>query len=253
MNLSELSSILHDAAKTAKPIAQLSLSHPINLDQAYEIQRLLVQHRIDEGHPLIGIKMGFTSKAKMEQMGVDDMIWGLLTSDMLIEEGGALKRNAHCHPRAEPEICFKTSIDIDRELSLEECKEAVSHVAAAVEIIDSRYENFKFSLEDVVADNCSSAGMMIGPWVPMKEDLRDLKMTMHLDDELAAEGSSNAILDDPWNSFQAATRLASAAGMMLPAGSCVMAGASTPASFVKEGQKVKVEVEGLGSLILSVA
>lgn len=252
MNLSELSSTLHQAAKTATPIAQISLSDPIDLEQAYEIQRLLVQHRIDEGNPLIGIKMGFTSHAKMEQMGVKDMIWGLLTQDMLLEGAQKLKRASFCHPRAEPEICFKTAVDIDSELDLEACKSAVSHVATAVEIIDSRYENFKFSLEDVVADNCSSAGLKMGPWQAMREDLKDLSMKMYVGDELVAEGSSNAILDNPWASFQAATRLASAAGMKIPAGSLVMAGASTPASFVNAGDRVRVEVQELGELHLEV-
>jgi 2-oxo-3-hexenedioate decarboxylase len=133
-SLAELAQYLDNAATNATAVAQLSNFAPVSLDDAYEVQRLAIQHRIDRGNRLIGLKMGFTSEAKMQQMGVHDMIWGRLTSDMLIKDGESLPFDKFIHPRAEPEICFRIARDIDRELSIDEVKEFVLGFAIAIEI-----------------------------------------------------------------------------------------------------------------------
>ena len=102
--------------------------------------------------------MGFTSRAKMVQMGVDDMIWGRLTNSMLVEDGGEIDISNYVHPRVEPEIAYLLKAPLSGPLSTAEAWNAVEAVAPAMEIIDSRYENFKFTVEDVVADNSSSSG-----------------------------------------------------------------------------------------------
>ena len=88
-SLEEIATQLHQAARTQKPIAQISTQQELSIDQAYEVQRLLLQHRYQEGEKLIGLKMGFTSEAKMQQMGVNDFIWGRLTDAMFIENAGS--------------------------------------------------------------------------------------------------------------------------------------------------------------------
>jgi 2-oxo-3-hexenedioate decarboxylase len=248
MNLESLAQKVDEAAENAKPIEQLSLGNAFDLDQAYEIQRLAIQRRIDRGEQLIGLKMGFTSVAKMEQMGVHDMIWGRLTDSMLIENGGEAELSKYIHPRAEPEICFRISKDVEGEIALEDLDEYVDGIASAVEIIDSRFENFKFSLEDVVADNCSSIGVVVGEWQVPSRDISNLNMSQSFNSEVVAEGSSQAILGDPWKSLQAATRLAAKFNEPIKAGHIIMAGASTAAIFLKPKSDVKVSVEKLGEV-----
>ncbi|MDF1863443.1 MAG: fumarylacetoacetate hydrolase family protein [Saprospiraceae bacterium] len=252
MNIQHLAQILDDAARNAKSTEQLSLIQSFTEQQAYEIQAASITRRYNRGEKFIGIKMGFTSKAKMEQMGVHDMIWGVLTDRMLIKNGGELLLDKYIHPRAEPEICFLVGKRIDRALTLEEAKDHVVGVTSAIEIIDSRYENFKFSLEDVIADNCSSAGLVIGTWQKPPDNLDRLKITLAFDGEVVQSGSSAAILDNPWESVVAATRLASQYGLKLPIGSYIMAGAATPAMYLKKGMKVTSEVEELGNTSFSV-
>ncbi len=247
MNTQSLANAVDQAALHAQPLEQLSLQHQFSVDDAYAIQTASINQRYARGEAFIGLKMGFTSVAKMEQMGVHDMIWGRLTDAMLIPVDGQLDMTKHIHPRAEPEICFLVSKKIDRALSLEEAKDYVVGIAAAIEVIDSRYVNFKFSLEDVIADNCSSAGLVVGPWHNAGTDIGNLDIELKIDGELVQKGSSSAILGDPWKSFIAATRLAAQYGQEIPEGALIMAGAATPAVYLKPGQRVEAHVTQLGS------
>ena len=252
MSIEKLAKTLDQAAKNAQPVAQLSLGNTFSEADAYAIQAASIERRYERGEQLIGLKMGFTSKAKMEQMGVHDMIWGRLTNQMLYMDGSELSMKEFIHPRAEPEICFLIKKEINTALSLEEIKDYVSGVAGAIEIIDSRYQNFKFSLEDVIADNCSSAGLVIGEWYSAKMPLENLKIDLLIDEEIVETGSSAAILGNPWEALVAAARLATQYGQVIPAGSVVMAGAATSAVYLKAGQRVSAEVESLGSVTLEI-
>ena len=225
---------------------QFSTERPFQLEEAYQIQRASMQHRYDDGERSIGIKLGFTSRAKMLQMGVDSLIWGWLTDAMLEEDGGLVDLSRYIHPRAEPEVCFLTRRDIDRPLTLLEAADYVEAVAPALEIIDSRYQAFKFSLEDVVADNCSSSGLTVGPWSRDFSALANAGVVMRLDGRAVQVGSTAAILGQPLRSLVQASRLLHDAERVLPAGSLVMAGAATAAEALRPGMHVSVEIQGLG-------
>ena len=153
MNLKNLAKIVDDAALNAKPISQLSLNNQFSEKEAYEIQANSIARRYNRGEKLVGVKLGFTSKAKMEQMGVHDMIWGRLTDGMLIGQNSSLLLEKMIHPRAEPEICFLVKKEISKEIPLSEIKEYIYGVAGAIEVIDSRYENFKFSYASLSIGN----------------------------------------------------------------------------------------------------
>lgn len=252
MSLKDLAKIVDEAAFNAKPISQLSLENEFSEKEAYEIQADSIAKRYERGEKLVGVKLGFTSKAKMVQMGVHDMIWGRLTDGMLIAPNENVLLEKFIHPRAEPEICFLVKKEITQEVSMSEIKQYISGVAAAIEIIDSRYQNFKFSLEDVIADNCSSAGFVVGEWHDVDTPIGDLKMELIIDNKIVQSGSSKAILGDPWESAVAATRLCMQYGQVIPAGSYIMAGAATSAVFLEKNQMVKVEVENLGSVQFSI-
>lgn len=237
---------LDEAANLANATQQLSLESPFDLGQAYEIQRLNIEQRKQRGFPLVGLKMGFTSEAKMKQMSVNDLIWGRLTQDMVLSSGESLALEKFIHPRVEIEVAFRIAKIIDRELQPEECMAYVDGVCAALEVIDSRYENFKFSLEDVVADNCSSAAYVLGDWMPVSENLNGLNMALFADGELLEQGTSDDILGNPWKSLAAATRLAVKYKETLEPGMVVLAGAATAAHFLKPGMQIKGVVDQLG-------
>lgn len=248
IDINKLAERLDNAAANAQATEQISKEVSFNVDTAYAIQFASMRRRFERGQRMIGLKMGFTSKAKMEQMGVHDMIWGILTDDMLIDNHGITPFKKYIHPRAEPELCFKVKKTIDKQLSKENISEYISGVAAAIEIIDSRYQNFKFSLEDVIADNCSSTGLVLGEWHPIDKPIGDLKIDLLIDDEVKQTGSTKAILGDPWESLLAATRLATQYKWMIPQGSYIMAGAATSAEYIKPGQKISIKVESMGEV-----
>ena len=252
MKLEKLAIAVDNAALNANPIKQLSKGNKFSEKEAYTIQAISLLQRYARGEKLIGLKMGFTSKAKMEQMGVHDLIWGRLTDKMLIENGGSMKISQFIHPRAEPELCFWIKKDIKGEITLKDAPKYVEAVSAAVEIIDSRYQNFKFSLEDVIADNCSSSAFVFGDWYRPNFDITNLKIELTVNKKVVHEGSSSAILDNPWESFVAAARLAVKYKEPIKKGMYLMLGAATPAVFLKKGDKVAANVEGMGSASLKV-
>lgn len=246
--LQEAATLLDRAAHERQDVEQFP-SGQFTLAQAYEIQRASIQRRIERGERHIGIKLGFTSRAKMIQMGVDSLIWGLLTDAMLEEDGGIVDLARYIHPRVEPEVCFVTRRAIDAPLTALEAADYIEAVAPAMEIIDSRYRNFKFSLEDVVADNCSSAGLVVGAWSRNFDSLVNAGVRMQFDGRDVQVGSTAAILGHPLRSIVQASRLLHGARMSLPAGSLIMAGAATAAEALRPGVHVQCQIgSGASSL-----
>ncbi|PKP24268.1 MAG: 4-oxalocrotonate decarboxylase [Bacteroidetes bacterium HGW-Bacteroidetes-2] len=249
MTNQEIAKILDQAAKNAKTVPQMAEANKMTLAEAYAIQRQSIAMREQRGEQITGYKMGFTSKAKMEQMGVHDLIWGILTDEMEIQQGETVILSGWIHPKVEPEIAFRVSKDIDKQLILEELPEYLDAMAPALEIIDSRYENFNFSLEDVVADNCSSTGYVIGNWQPLSSNISNLKIDLIINDEVVESASSAAILKNPLQSVVELSRLAIQAGVIVKKGHVILAGAATKAHFLKQKQTLTATVESLGKVI----
>ena len=241
-----IASALDVAARDATAIGQFSSVSPFSIDDAYGIQAMSIEHRCQRGERRIGIKLGFTSRAKMVQMGVDSLIWGWLTDAMIEEDGGHVAMARYIHPRAEPEVCFLTRRDISGPLTLLESVDYLEAVAPAIEIIDSRYQDFRFTLEDVVADNCSSAGLVVGPWSRSFDALANLGVVLRIDGRTRQTGSTAAILGHPLRSLVQASHVLAHAGTVLPAGSLIMAGAATAAEPVTIGSHVSVSISALG-------
>ncbi|MBW8486494.1 2-keto-4-pentenoate hydratase [Actinomadura parmotrematis] len=208
---------------------------------AYAVQRAGIDLRVGRGERVTGVKMGFTSRAKMAQMGVDDVIWGLLTDAMPAE--GALDTGTRIHPRVEPEIAFLIGREVTSPLAVEA---AVDGVAVGFEVLDSRYAGFSFALPDVIADNASASGYGVGAW-HRPRDLANTGLLLEIDGRAVATGSAAAILGDPYRSLRAAARLAAAAGVALQPGMVVLAGAATAAVPLPAGAHVRVVGAGLGA------
>jgi 2-oxo-3-hexenedioate decarboxylase len=248
-DLAEIARIVDEAAVGATPIPQLSHTHgELSVADAYAVQELSVARRLARGERLVGMKMGFTSRAKMIQMGLSDLIWGRLTSGMRLADGGTLDLSRGVHPRFEPEIAFILGERLSGPVSPAEALCAVRAVAPAIEVIDSRYRDFKFSLPDVIADNTSASGFVLGPASPPTSDLSNLGMVCEVDGRVVQVGSSAAILGHPLRSLAEASRIAAEHGFALEPGWIVLAGGATAAEWLRAGQHVRLAVEGLGSV-----
>jgi 2-oxo-3-hexenedioate decarboxylase len=250
-SIHEAAEILDEAARHGRAVSQFA-PDAFDLDGAYAIQAASVDRRIARGERIVGMKMGFTSRAKMVQMGVSDMIWGRLTDAMQFEDGGEIEMARFVHPRAEPEIAFLLSKPLCGVVSAMEAVSAVEAVAPAIEVIDSRYKDFKFSLTGVVADNSSSSAFVVGPWNRPDTDLSNLGMLFEVDGQPPACVSSAAILGHPVRSLVAAARLAARFGAGLEAGMIVLAGGAAAALPLAAGSFVALRVEHLGAVSFSV-
>jgi 2-oxo-3-hexenedioate decarboxylase len=244
---------LDEAALARTPVPQLAQQgDELTLAQAYRVQEELLRLRTMRGEHLVGLKMGFTSEAKRAQMKIDDLIWGRLTDAMRIGSGATLALSHFIHPRIEPELAFLLEKPLRGSVSAAQARAAIGAVAPALEVLDSRYREFRFSLPDVIADNSSSAAFVIGEWRALPADLTNLPISMAFDGQAIESGSSAAIMGDPLRSLMAAARLAGESGLTLEAGWLVLAGGATAARPLLAGTRVSVAVESLGSAHLEV-
>lgn len=250
------SNVLHEARIQAKPIPQISHDlKDFSRADAYSIQEMQMGYRIKTGEKQLGWKMGLTSEAKRKQMNLDSPLYGFLMDQMQIPRGGVIDLQGTIHPKIEPEIAFLIAQTLSGSPDREQVLNACGGVACALEILDSRYEQFKyFSMEDVIADNSSSSHFVLGPWVKdfRKLDLLNLKMEMLLDDVCIQRGVSKDISGDPVISIIQLCKLLAERGQTLAAGSIVLAGAATLAESLKPGQQIKLIVEHLPSVSVSV-
>jgi 2-oxo-3-hexenedioate decarboxylase len=184
--------------------------------------------------------MGLTSKAKMAQVGVNEVIFGRLTDAMRVHDGGTVDIGRFIHPRVEPEVAFLVS------------EGALTKVAPALELIDSRYKDFQFTLPDVVADNTSAGAFVAGPWRDLPEGIDNLGVLLEIDGEVTQVGSTAAILGDPRRALTALADLAARYGVELTDG-IVLAGAATAAVPLRQGMFARAVVEGLGTAALTAA
>jgi 2-oxo-3-hexenedioate decarboxylase len=253
-SLAGLAQIVDEAARTATAIPQLTDTLPnLTVDDAYAIQALSIARRRARGERRAGFKMGLTSRAKMQQVGVSEVIWGRLTDAMRLAEGGDLFRSAYVHPRVEPEIAYIIGKPLEGEVTAAEALAAVEAIAPALEIIDSRYRDFKFALPDVVADNSSSSGFYVGSWASPATDVSNLGIVMEVDGRPVQIGSTAAILGNPIRSLVAAARLVARAGERLEPGDIVLAGGATAAHPLSVGLHVRTSFQGLGAVSFHVA
>jgi 2-oxo-3-hexenedioate decarboxylase len=222
--------------------------------EAYQIQEEGIRLREKEGEIVVAYKMGLTSEAKRQQMGLHEAIYGVLTHPMqlLVNQKYSLKNRIH--PKAEPEIAFQVDRELDgrvNAIGADEAWEAVTQVAPAIEVLDSRYLGFKyFSLPDVIADNASSSDFLIGNPVARPNHWKELE-NWSLQFSTSGQESYHALATEisgsPIRSLTELVSLLAARGLSLPRGSWVLLGAATPAIALSPGMQVKLSLEGVKS------
>lgn len=240
-----------------RSVERLTLEHPaLSLEQAYAIQEAGIALRHARGERTVGLKMGLTSEAKRQQMGLDSPVFGELTDAMQVKDRGVFRLGGSIHPKIEPEIAFEIGRPLSGKVSLEEAAAACTRAFAAMEILDSRYRDFKyFSLPDVVADNSSSSHFVVAAeGRPLQGlSLESLPIVMEVNGETKQTAVGSAISGHPLRSVVQLCELLAQRGRSLPAGSIVLAGAATVAEVLKPGDRVRTTIGGLGSVEVSVS
>jgi 2-oxo-3-hexenedioate decarboxylase len=174
----------------------------------------------------------------------------VLTQTMAYSDGDVLEWAKHGQPKIEPEIAFIMGRDLAGDVSPAEALLAVDGICGALEVIDSRYVNFDFTLNDVVADNASSRSYILGSKVRKvgEVELGNLGMVLKTNGHTVAVGSSAAILEHPARSLARLSKMLARHGQGIKAGQVVLAGAATAAVTFTQGMHVRVEIDGLGAV-----
>ncbi|MCU1489582.1 MAG: 2-oxopent-4-enoate hydratase [Acidimicrobiaceae bacterium] len=252
-----LAALLAAAERDVRPIPPLTAATAgFSSDDAYRVQLANVERRLASGERLVGAKVGLTAKVMQDQLGVDEPDFGHLFDSMVHRSGVRLEAARYCAPRVELELAFVLGAELrGPNCSLEDVVAATERVVPALELIDSRIADWKIRLADTVADNASSAGVVLGSGgvAPDALDLSRVEARLWKGGALAAEGRSDAVLGNPalavaWVADQWA-RL----GSVLQPGWVVMPGSCTAAVAVATGDEVVAELDGVGRVEVAFA
>jgi 2-oxo-3-hexenedioate decarboxylase len=252
MSAEHIATELDRAALERRPLAQpfTDADAGFDADAAYEVQRLVVGKRVDRGARIVGAKLGLTSTAKQRQMEVDEPLYGRLTSDMVLTSSH-VDIGAFIHVRAEPEIAFLVGREIPSPATVTGVLAATDAVFGAIELIDSRYDGFRFRLPDVIADNASSAAFVAGSVARRPQELGDLRLlgvVLRKNGAVVATAAGAAALGHPAASVAWLVDRLAERGETLAPGSVVLSGGLTDAVPLEPGSVVTAEVEELGTV-----
>ncbi|MFJ3363523.1 2-keto-4-pentenoate hydratase [Streptomyces anthocyanicus] len=199
-SLDDLAAALRAVARTGIPCPTVSSRRPeLGVDAAYRIQAINAEHRVRAGARIAGYKIGLTSRAMQQQMGIHEPDSGVIHSDTLAQAGSQLRTDAYRAPRIETEIAFILGQDLAGSADLATVRAAISEYCLAYEILDTSYGTWDINLVDSVADNAACAGVITGPRLPFGPDTdpRTELITVHADGRFVAAGSGRDILGDP--------------------------------------------------------
>lgn len=244
-NLKEIATKLMGARRECMPIQAFSTTNPeFSLSEGYAVQSALWE----ESHePLAGYKMGLTSRAKQRDVNVHSAIRGFLLPSMEVTKGGVLDTSKRIHPRVEPELVVVLKKKLSgRDVTLREVREAIQVVAPGLEILDSRYQDFSFKLPDVVADNTSASGFMVGSrnYLDCLDEVRLFGVTLKINGEIRETGAPAAVLGDPLLSIVELVKSLAEEGKAVEPGMVILTGGITAAVPFKKGDVVEVAWPG---------
>ena len=248
--LNTLGDELYEALVGCKTITPLTSRHTdLTIEHAYAIQQRLIARRITAGERVVGKKIGVTSQAVMNMLGVFQPDFGILLDGMVYNEGQPIEAKTLIQPKAEGEIAFVLKHDLmGPGVSAADVIAATEGVMACFEIVDSRIENWKIKIQDTVADNASCGVFVLGDRLvdPRDVDLGTCGMVLEKNGEIVATGAGAAALGHPANAVAWLANTLGRLGMGLKAGEVVLSGSLGIMVPVQAGDSLRVSIGGIG-------
>jgi 2-keto-4-pentenoate hydratase len=250
--LADLADELWEAQKSAQPVAPLTERHPdLDAADAYAIQDLNVQRRVAGGGHVVGRKVGLTSRPMQQLIGVDEPDFGALLDDMFVEEGDEVAVETLIQPRVEAEMAFVMGRDLTGPgVTTTTALTAIAGVMPAIEIVDSRVADWRIKLADTIADNASSAKVVIGGRLtPVTDvDLRLVGMLFHRNGVPIANGAGAAAYGNPARCVAWLANKLAAFDMSLRRDDIVLPGAMHRMVPVRRGDVFRADFAHLGTV-----
>ena len=226
----------------------------LDLDTGYAVQDHNLRTRLDRGEHLVGVKLGLTSRAKQQRMGVHFPFVAWLTDAMVLPAGEPVPQSRLIHPRAEPEIVFVMGERLEGPgVTCASAMAAVASVRAGAEIIDSRYQDFRFTAGDVAADNASSGVFVTGPvgLEPSRLDLSLEAVLVEVDGVVVDSATGAAVQGHPGEALALAANDLARRGHAIEAGWIVLTGGMTDAVYAQPRASIAMHFTHLGSVFLN--
>jgi len=251
----ELAARLWRAELGREPIAPLTGVHPeMDVVDAYEIQLINIRQRVGAGARVLGHKVGLSSPAMQQMMGVDEPDYGHLLDEMQVFEETPVKAGNYLYPRVEVEVGFILAADLPGAGCTEDdVLAATEALVPSIELIDTRITDWKIALCDTIADNASSAGFVLGAGrvAPGELDVTAIEAVLTRNGEVVAEGRSDAVLGNPVTAVAWLARKVESFGVRLRKGDVVLPGSCTRAIDARAGDEFVADFTGLGSVRLA--
>lgn len=254
-DVQELAGALWDAEQRSIPIEPISARFPdADVADAYRIQQRVIALRLATGDVVRGHKVGLTARVMQQQFGVDRPDFGHLLASMFHPEGEPLPVASLIAPRVEPELAFFLTEPLQGPgVTVADVLSATGFVMPALEIIDSRIQNWQIGIVDTVADNASSARVVLGGSRTSLDDLdpRLIGVVLRRNGEIVETGASGAVLGNPAQAVAWIANTIAGHGASLNAGDIVMPGTCTRAIEMKPGDTIRADFEHLGHVSVS--
>ena len=248
----QVARLLLDSYASGKPVAPLTSTYDdLTLEDAYAIQVLQIEELVAGGRAVKGHKVGLTSAAMQRLLGVDEPDYGHLLDDFFYLEHAPIPLDRFLQPRIEPEVAFVLKSPLRGPgVTVPEAIAAVDFVLPALEIVDSRIEDWKIGLLDTIADNASSGAVVLGstPTALGAVDLRLAGAVMTRNGQVVGTGAGGAVLGSPLTSLVWLANTVGARGVTLQAGHVILPGSVCAMSPVAAGDTVTATFAGLGSV-----
>jgi 2-keto-4-pentenoate hydratase len=230
-------------------VALTELAPGLTIDDAYSIQMERVRTAVESGDSITGKKIGLTSQAMQNLLGVDQPDYGHLHQSMVVEQGGTVSLSQLFQPKVEGEIAFVLKEDlVGPKITTEDVLKATDYVVASLEIVDSRIKDWKIKLEDTVADNASCGLYVLGTYKARDVDLKKLHMQLLKNGEVVNEGYGTDVLGDPAACVAWLANKLHQYGVSLKAGEVILSGALSAAIPVNPGDEIKATFNELGEV-----
>ncbi|MFD0051478.1 2-keto-4-pentenoate hydratase [Actinomycetes bacterium NPDC127524] len=253
----ELAESLLKAESSRQAIKPITVTEPsLSLDDAYEIQLKNIQEKQATGDFVSGKKIGLTSHAMQQLLGVDQPDYGHLLSSMEYKNGDSIPMIKLLQPKIEAEIAFVLKRDLKGpHVTSLDVLLATEHIVPAFEIVDSRIRDWKITIEDTVADNASSGLYVLGEnyFEPHEIDLANMGMSLYRNGNLVNTGVGSAVLGHPATCVAWLANKLAGYGISLKTGEIILSGALSAAVEIKPGDEFMARFGHMGEVKVNFA